>query len=256
MTAARASRSSTRASARRRTGASMTTRRRRIAGSMSSSGWSRRWASTGSTSMSRRSPSTWCRCTGRSSAGCATALRDRIPDAQLSVATQGNEIGAAMAAVAATAGADRIFLMGYDYRDSRHGARRIGAHRSDGRQGEGPRLVARPLRRRSASRSERLLLGLPLYGVTWPVIAPGFLAPSSGRGDAWVPRRNLRVFEDPTFAPNYEPTESVEFYSVPTAFADPWLVQRPRGQRGGQPRTREPRADRPGTPSTTTRRAA
>ncbi len=30
--------------------------------------------------------------------------------------------------------------------DSRHAARRIGAHRSDGRQGQGPRLVARPVR--------------------------------------------------------------------------------------------------------------
>ena len=57
--------------------------------------------------------------------------------------------------------------------------------------------------------------------MTWPVIAPGFLAPSAGRGDAWVPRRNLRVFEDPAFAPSYDATESVEFYSVPTAFASP-----------------------------------
>ena len=27
------------------------------------------------------------------------------------------------------------------------------------------------------------------------------------------------VFADPAFAPTYEPTESVEFYTVPTAFA-------------------------------------
>jgi hypothetical protein len=29
------------------------------------------------------------------------------------------------------------------------------------------------------------------------------------------------VFEDPSFAPTFEPTESVEFYTVPTAFASP-----------------------------------
>ena len=66
--------------------------------------------------------------------------------------------------------------------------------------------------------TDRLILGLPLYGVTWPVTAPGFLAPSSGRGDAWVPRHNLEVFADPAFAPTFEPTESVEFYTVPSAF--------------------------------------
>ena len=43
------------------------------------------------------------------------ALDDRLPDAQL-VATQANEVGAAMAVVAAAAGADRIFMMAYDYR--------------------------------------------------------------------------------------------------------------------------------------------
>ena len=109
--------------------------------------------------------------------------------------------------------------------------------------------------RRSASRSERLLLGLPLYGVTWPVIAPGFLAPSTGRGDAWVPRRNLRVFEDPTFAPTYEPTESVEFYSVPTAFATAARRAPARSARRSAPEPRA-RSRPPGTPSTTTRRAA
>ena len=39
---------------------------------------------------------------------------------------------------------------------------------------------------------QRTILGLPLYGVTWPVIGPGFVSPSTGRGDTWVPRRNLR----------------------------------------------------------------
>jgi GH18 family chitinase len=69
--------------------------------------------------------------------------------------------------------------------------------------------------------TDRLILGLPLYGVTWPVIGPGFLSPATGRGDTWVPRWNLGVFADPTFAPTYEPTESVEFYAKPTEFAPP-----------------------------------
>lgn len=62
---------------------------------------------------------------------------------------------------------------------------------------------------------QRTLLGLPLYGVTWPVIGPGVGSPSTGHGDAWVPRRNLGVFADPSFEPVLEPIESVEFYAVP-----------------------------------------
>jgi spore germination protein YaaH len=146
------------------------------------------------------------------------SLRERLPDAQVSVATQANEVGAAMAKAAADAGADRIFLMGYDYRVA--GSQPGASSPIDRMDGEVKDLLwSLDLYATLGVPSERLLLGLPLYGVTWPVIAPGFLAPSSGRGDAWVPRRNLRVFEDPAFAPQYDATESVEFYSVPTAYA-------------------------------------
>ena len=146
------------------------------------------------------------------------ALRERRPEAQVSVATQANEVGAAMAAAAAAAGADRIFLMGYDYRTpgTEPGAS-APIHRMDG---EPKDLVwSLDLYASLGVPVDRTILGLPLYGVTWPVIGPGFLAPKSGRGDAWVPRWNLATFADPAFAPVFEPTESVEFYSVPTAFA-------------------------------------
>ncbi|HEX7346956.1 MAG TPA: glycosyl hydrolase family 18 protein [Candidatus Limnocylindrales bacterium] len=159
------------------------------------------------------------------------SLRERLPDAQVSVATQANEVGAAMAKAAADAGADRIFLMGYDYRVA--GSQPGASSPIDRMDGEVKDLLwSLDLYATLRVPSERLLLGLPLYGLTWPVIAPGFLAPSSGRGDAWVPRRNLRVFEDPAFAPQYDATESVEFYSVPTAYA-----------------TAEPSANIPGVPA-------
>lgn len=145
-----------------------------------------------------------------------TALRARLPEAQVSVATQANELGAGMAAAAAVAGADRIFLMGYDYRTA--GSQPGASAPIDRIDGQEKDLVWSLDRYATLGvPAERTILGLPLYGVTWPVSGPGFLAPSTGRGDAWVPRRNLEVFTDPSFAPTFEPTESVEFYVVPDA---------------------------------------
>ncbi len=112
----------------------------------------------------------------------AADKRDRV-----SVATTANQGGAAMAAAAATAGADRIFMMGYDY----HWA------------GSGPGASA-PMQRLDGDEKnlqwsldlyesvgvpvQRTLLGLPLYGMSWPVESdlPG--AATTGDGDTWVPR--------------------------------------------------------------------
>jgi spore germination protein YaaH len=147
-----------------------------------------------------------------------TALRARLPKAEVSVATQANEIGASMAAAAATAGADRIFLMGYDYRSA--GSEPGASAPIERMDGEPKDLTwSLDLYGSLGVPTDRLILGLPLYGVTWPVIGPGFLSPATGRGDTWVPRWNLSVFADPTFSPTYEPTESVEFYVKPTAFS-------------------------------------
>lgn len=148
------------------------------------------------------------------------ALVARDPDAQVSVATQANDRGAAMALAASVAGADRIFLMGYDYHWE--GSDAGATSPMDRLDGE-----TRDLRWSLDRYAElgvpvdRTILGLPLYGLTWPVIGPGVGSPATGRGDDWVPRRNLRVFEDPAFEPLFEPIQSVEFYSVPTDPADP-----------------------------------
>ena len=77
-------------------------------------------------------------------------LRDAVlaedKDDQVSVATTANVGGAAMAAAAATAGADRIFMMGYDYHwaGSDPGAS-APMDRVDGER-EGPDVVVGPVR--------------------------------------------------------------------------------------------------------------
>ena len=142
------------------------------------------------------------------------AVRDRLPDAQVSVSTTAGRTGAAMAAAASLAGADRIFLMGYDYHfpGSQPGA----SAPIDRLDGEERDLVwSLDLYASLGVPVERTILGLPLYGYTWPVSGPGIGASSLGRGDTWVPRRNLRVFENDNFDPEYNAVESVEFYSVP-----------------------------------------
>jgi Glycosyl hydrolases family 18 len=150
-------------------------------------------------------------------AGFVASLRDGLQamDAafQVSVATGAGQLGAAMAGAAAAAGADRIFLMGYDYRTagSEPGAS-APLDRIDG--DERSLRWSLDLYAALGVPVDRTILGLPLYGVTWPVLGPGFGAMAVGRGDAWVPRRNLEAFADPSLAPTLDPTESVEFYAV------------------------------------------
>jgi spore germination protein YaaH len=142
------------------------------------------------------------------------ALRARSPDAQVSVATQANELGAGMAAAAAAAGADRIFLMGYDYHWA--GSDPGASAPIDRLDGEPRDLVwSLDLYASLGVPVDRTILGLPLYGMTWPVIGPGVGSPSAGRGDTWVPRWNLPTFADPSFEPMLEPVQSVEFYAQP-----------------------------------------
>ena len=143
------------------------------------------------------------------------ALRAKRPAAQVSVATQANALGAAMAVVAAQAGADRIFLMGYDFHwaGSEPGAS-APLERLDGEPED--LRAALELYRALGVPVERTLLGLPLFGMVWPVSGPGLGSSAAGRGDGWVPRRNLGVLTDPTFVSTYDPIESVEFYAART----------------------------------------
>lgn len=140
------------------------------------------------------------------------ALRERLPEAQVSVATTASERGAAMALAASAAGADRVFIMGYDYH---YPGSQPGASAPLERLDSEKDLIWTLDRYASVGVPvERTLLGLPLYGVTWPVVGPDVGAPAAGRGDTWVPRRNRATFEDEAFSPVYDPVESVEFYVV------------------------------------------
>jgi spore germination protein YaaH len=141
------------------------------------------------------------------------ALRAADPKAQVSVATGAHALGAAMAAAAAGAGADRIFLMGYDYRTagSEPGAT-APLQRLDGEGGD--LTSSLDLYEALGVPVTRTILGLPLYGMTWPTVSADEGAAAAGSGEVWVPRRNLRSFADPSFIPTLVPLESVEFVGI------------------------------------------
>lgn len=149
------------------------------------------------------------------------ALRVTMPSAQVSVATGAGLAGAAMAVAATAGGADRIFLMGYDYHyagsdpgasapmDRRDGAEQDLAWSLDLYQALGVPV-------------ERTILGLPLYGMRWRVSGPELGAPRLGDGAIWVPADNPRFLADPPTPPEFDPIEIVEFYAVaPTVSAAP-----------------------------------
>jgi chitinase len=117
-----------------------------------------------------------------------------------------------MAAAGALAGVDRVFLMGYDYRTGRSDpggsaplARRDGSERN--------LRWSLDLYGAAGVPPERLILGLPLYGLSWPVQGPTLGAERTGAGDIWVPRRNLDVLTA-NQKPEYDALEDVEFLVI------------------------------------------
>ena len=136
------------------------------------------------------------------------ALRERIDGAQVSVATSSGPRGAAMAALAVQEGADRVFVMGYDY----HWAGSApGASAPLGRLGDDRDLrETLELYLLAGVPVERTILGLPLYGMAWPVEGPELDALQTGRGDAWIPSDNLSILRDPALVPTRDDVQVVE----------------------------------------------
>jgi hypothetical protein len=141
-------------------------------------------------------------------------LRDAVvaadPGDRVTVATSAGGLGATMASAAVVAGADRVFMMGYDYRVA--GSAPGATSPLDRRDGDRDLAWSIELYAAAGVPPERILLGLPLYGMTWPVAGPVVGAPETGPGEAWIPRRHLDVLADPSIVPLRDQQEMVEVY--------------------------------------------
>ncbi len=143
-------------------------------------------------------------------AALRTALREEIRDGRVSVATEAGLRGVGNAAAAAAAGVDRVFLMGYDYHwsGSQPGASSP-VDRTDGLytlRWSIDRYVEVGVPR------DRILLGLPLYGMRWRMTSPSRAAPVVGRGVTWIPNRNLDAILADDFSPGRDLLELSEVF--------------------------------------------
>jgi spore germination protein YaaH len=141
-----------------------------------------------------------------------TALIAADAGDRVTVSTGSGALGAGMALAAVAAGADRVFLMGYDYRVGRSAP---GASSPlVNRDGSGSPSLTRSLDIYAALGVpvEKTLLGLPLYGVEWPVDSPVLAAPATDRGAAWILRKHVDLLGDASVVPLRDQTEVVEVY--------------------------------------------
>jgi spore germination protein YaaH len=113
-----------------------------------------------------------------------------------------------------------VFLMGYDYHWS--GSQPGGSSPVD-RDDGGATLRGSIIRYVEAGvPREKLLLGLPLYGMRWRTLGPDRTSPVVGKGVSWIPGQNADVLLADGFQAGRDLLELAEFFVVPDGTE--WLV--------------------------------
>ena len=131
----------------------------------------------------------------------------------LTVATEAGLRGTGNAAAAIAAGVDRVFMMGYDYHWS--GSQPGASSPVDRTDGQYTLRWSIDQYVEAGVPRDRIILGLPLYGMSWRTIGPDRTAPVLGGGSTWIPNRHLDVLLDPRFRPGRDPLEVAEFFVRP-----------------------------------------
>jgi hypothetical protein len=146
-------------------------------------------------------------------AALRTALRSAIPDARLTVATEAGPRGVANAGVAAGAGVDRLFLMGYDYHWS--GSQPGSSSPIDRLEGTYTLRWSIDAYVTAGVRRDRILLGLPLYGMQWRTEGLDRTTPVIGNGVVWIPNNHADALRANHFAPFRDAIEHTEYFVIP-----------------------------------------
>lgn len=149
-----------------------------------------------------------------------SALLEANPHAQLSVATEAGARGIANAATAAAVGVDRLFLMGYDYHWS--GSQPGASSPIDRLDGEATLRWSIDQYVEAGVPRDRILLGLPLYGMQWRATGPLRTYPVIGTGISWIPSQHRDLLLDQTFMPERDGYEQAEYFDRSDG-AD-WLI--------------------------------
>lgn len=148
------------------------------------------------------------------------ALVAAKPNARLTVATEAGLRGTGNAATAIAAGADRLFLMGYDYHWS--GSQPGASSPIDRTDGLYTLRWSIDQYVEAGVPRNRILLGLPLYGMRWRLDSASRTAQVIGSGVTWVPNQHLDLLLDPSFHPGRDLVEITQVVWEPDGLE--WIV--------------------------------
>ena len=150
-----------------------------------------------------------------------TELKAAIAGARLTVATEAGPRGVGNAAIAASAGVDRLFLMGYDYHWS--GSQPGASSPIDRLDGTYTLRWSIDQYVEAGVPRDRILLGLPLYGMQWRTEGVDRSSAVIGQGVTWVPNKHGDVLLAKHFAPFRDAIEHTEYIVTPSLDGG-WLL--------------------------------
>jgi len=146
---------------------------------------------------------------------------DAMPaQAQLSVATMGSSAGADLAVAAIAAGVDRVFLMGYDYHWS--GSNPGASAPIDRLDGTSTLRWSIATYLANGVPADKIILGLPLFGMSWPVATADRYAVGTGKGANWIPALHAAMLTKAAFLPYHDLLEETEFAATRDASGGGW----------------------------------
>jgi spore germination protein YaaH len=154
-------------------------------------------------------------------ASLRAALRLDNPTATVTVATNANTSGARMAKAALDLGIDRAFMMGYAFRSA---GGPPGAIDPIDFRGDPTKLDLKAsvdLYATTGVPLGRVILGLPLYGMTWPTAGPNLGDAKTAGGSSFIPESNLTLLAANAARIALEPIESVAWFAWQDSKLDP-----------------------------------